>query len=73
MTAKIIDTAHGFDTGDHVYATLTPRLESVHWIITSLHQAAPGKVYATLRSGMSSRSRVVPIETISLHSKGKKK
>lgn len=59
------------EVGDHVFVG-EPRNGKVHWIVTSIHQAALGKVYATLQSGMTMRSRVVPIERLVLHSKGKK-
>lgn len=61
-----------FSVGDHVYATLNPRPESVHWKITSLHQATPGVTYATLQSPMSGRSRVVPTGNLTLHTLGSK-
>ncbi len=59
------------EVGDHVFVG-EPRNGKVHWIVTSIHQAAPGKVYATLASGMTMRARVVSIERLVLHSKGKK-
>lgn len=71
MTALPIEYAQGFGLRDNVYVAANPRPDSVHWIITGLNQAALGKVYATVRSPMSSRSRVVPIETLTLHSKAK--
>ena len=60
------------EVGDHVFVG-EPRNGKVHWIVTSIHQAALGKIYATLQSGMTMRSRVVPIERLVLHTKAKKK
>lgn len=73
MTAHDLETSHDLCVGDHVWASANPRPNSVHWIITAIYQAAPGKVYASLSSPMSGMSRISPIESLTLHSRGKEK
>lgn len=59
-----------FAVGDHVWIAGNPSARSVQWVITSINQAAIDRIYATVRSPMSCRSRVVPIGSLTLHSRG---
>ena len=69
MTAVDMEVYKGFRVGDNVWISANPRHSSVQWVITALFQAVADRVYATVRSPHSSRSRVVPISKLTLHSK----
>lgn len=58
-------TSHGHTPGDLVWVGEPAPLDrKVVWRIASIYEAAPGKVYAVLTSGMTERSSTVPIERL---------
>lgn len=60
-----LTTSHGLKAGDLVFVGKpAPLTDKVVWRITSIYQAAEGKVYAVLTSGMTERGRTSPIETL---------
>lgn len=66
MTA--LETAGGHRRGDLVWVGEPAPLDrKVVWRIASLYEAAPGKVYAILTSGMTERSSTVPIERLTAY------
>lgn len=71
MSATPVQTIDGFAVHDHVWITAKPRPDSVQWVITALHRADDSHAYATVWSPHSSRNRVVPTSSLTLHSKGK--
>lgn len=66
-----MEAYEGFRVRDNVWIAANPRPNSVQWVITAIYQAANGLVYATVNSPFSARSRVVPIERLTLHSSGR--
>lgn len=60
-----VATAGGFAPRDLVFVGEEGPLDrKVVWRISSIYEAAPGKVYAVLTSGMTERSSTVPIERL---------
>lgn len=60
-----LTTSHGFSVKDLVFVGEPARLDrKVVWRISSIYEAAPGKIYAVLTSGMTERSSTVPIERL---------
>lgn len=58
-------TSHGFSANDLVFVGEPAPLDrKVVWRIASIYEAAPGKIYAVLTSGMTERSSTVPIERL---------
>lgn len=55
-----------FKAGDLVFVgEPAPLTRKVVWSISSINTAAEGVAYATLRSGQTERSRIVPVSQLS--------